>query len=311
LPCEIRDYTDFYVGIHHATSIGNQFRPENPLLPNYKYVPIGYHGRASTINASGHGFRRPMGQLMAAGASLPVMKPSERLDIELELGIFIGRPNAQGVPISMEKAEEHVFGIALFNDWSARDIQAWEYQPLGPFLSKNFASTVSPWIVTTEALAPFRNAFTRPEGDPQPLPYLDSEANRAHGAFDIELEVWLQTPAMREAGLPGECISRSNFAQAAYWTVAQLVAHHTVNGCSLSCGDLFGSGTLSGPSPSRRGRCWNSRRVASKRSGSRTVSSAHSLKTATPSFFAAIASARALAASVLASAGALSFLPLG
>ncbi|MEO8022353.1 fumarylacetoacetase [Polaromonas sp.] len=253
LPCEIRDYTDFYVGIHHATAVGKLFRPDAPLLPNYKYVPIGYHGRASTINVSGHGFHRPMGQLMSPGASHPVMKVSERLDIELELGIFISRPNAQGLPIAIEAAEEHVFGMALFNDWSARDIQAWEYQPLGPFLSKNFASTVSPWVVTMEALAPFRTAFTRPDSDPQPLPYLDSPANREHGAIDVELEVWLQTPAMREAGNPGDCISRSNFAQAAYWTVAQLVAHHTVNGCSLSCGDLFGSGTLSGPKPEQAG----------------------------------------------------------
>lgn len=253
LPCEIRDYTDFYVGIHHATAVGKLFRPDAPLLPNYKYVPIGYHGRASTINVSGHYFRRPMGQLMAAGASQPVLRPSERLDIELELGIFIGRPNAHGVPISIDAAEEHLFGMALFNDWSARDIQAWECQPLGPFLSKNFASTVSPWVVTMDALAPFRAAFTRPEGEPQPLPYLDSLANREDGAVDIELEVWLQTAAMRDAGHPGDCISRSNFAQAAYWSVAQLVAHHTVNGCSLSCGDLFGSGTLSGPKPEQAG----------------------------------------------------------
>jgi fumarylacetoacetase len=253
VPCEIRDYSDFYVGIHHATAVGKLFRPDNPLLPNYKHVPIGYHGRASTINASGHGFRRPMGQLMPAGAAQPELKPSARLDYELELGIFIGRPNPQGVPIPIGQAEEHIFGIALFNDWSARDIQAWEYQPLGPFLSKSFASTVSPWIVTTEALAPFRRGFERPAGDPQPLPYLDSEANRREGAIDIELEVWLQTAKMREAGHAGDRIATSNYAQAAYWTMAQLVTHHTVNGCALSAGDLLGSGTLSGADTTQAG----------------------------------------------------------
>jgi fumarylacetoacetase len=175
-----------------------------------------------------------------------------RLDYELELGIFIGRPNAQGEPVPITRAEEHVFGVALFNDWSARDIQAWEYQPLGPFLAKNFASTVSPWVVTLEALAPFRSPFTRPSGDPQPLPYLDSPANREHGVIDIELEVWLQTAQMRASGHAGDRLSHSNF-QDAYWTVAQLVAHHTVNGCNLQPGDLFGTGTLSGPGPGQGG----------------------------------------------------------
>jgi fumarylacetoacetase len=253
LPCHIGDYTDFYVGIHHAAAIGRQFRPDNPLLPNFKWVPIGYHGRASTVTASGHAFPRPNGQRKAAEGTVPAFGPSTRLDYELELGIVIGRPNAQGTPIPIAQAEDHVVGITLFNDWSARDIQAWEYQPLGPFLSKNFASTLSPWIVTLDALAPFRRPFERPAGDPQPLPYLDSPANRAGGAIDIELEVWLQTEAMRAAGHAGDCLSRSNFADAAYWTVAQLVAHHTVNGCSLSNGDLFGSGTLSGPKPEQAG----------------------------------------------------------
>lgn len=253
VPCTIGDYTDFYVGIHHARAIGKQFRPDNPLLPNYPWVPIGYHGRASTINASGHAFPRPRGQVKGPNDEVPRLAPTQRLDFELELGVFIGRPNVQGQPIPIEEAEDHVFGLALFNDWSARDIQPWEYQPLGPFLSKNFASTVSPWIVTMEALAPFRRAFVRPEGDPQPLPYLDSAANREHGALDIDLEVWLQTETMRRAGVPGDCISRSNFADAAYWTVAQLVAHHTVNGCALAPGDLFGSGTLSGPAPEQAG----------------------------------------------------------
>jgi fumarylacetoacetase len=195
----------------------------------------------------------PRGQVKPADATTPGLGPSTRLDLELELGIFIGRPNAPGVAITMAEAEDHVFGLTLFNDWSARDIQAWEYQPLGPFLSKNFASTTSPWMVTLEALAPFRRAFQRPEGDPQPLPYLDSDENGAQGAFDIELEVWLQTEAMQGAGHAGDRISTSNFADASYWTVAQLVAHHTVNGCSLRSGDLLGSGTLSGPRPEQAG----------------------------------------------------------
>ena len=253
VPCDIHDYTDFYVGIHHATAIGKQFRPDSPLLPNYKWVPIGYHGRASTIVASGTGFHRPVGQTKAPDAEEPAVNPSARLDIELELGIVIGRPNAMGVPIPIGQAEEHVFGITLFNDWSARDIQGWEYQPLGPFLSKNFASTISPWMVTLDALDPFRRAWTRPEGDPRPLPYLDSQANSQRGAFGIELEVWLQTAQMAAAGHAGDRISRSNFADAAYWTVAQLVAHHTVNGCALQSGDLFGSGTLSGPAQEQAG----------------------------------------------------------
>ena len=253
LPCEVGDYTDFYVGIHHATEIGRQFRPDNPLLPNYKWVPIGYHGRASTLQASGSSFHRPLGQVKAPDAAQPVLAPCARLDIELELGIFIGQPNAQGVPVPMQSAEDHVFGITLFNDWSARDIQAWEYQPLGPFLSKSFASTVSPWMVTMEALEPFRQPFRRPEGDPDPLPYLDSADNRARGAIAIQMEVVLQTARMAREGHAGDVISRSSFAEAAYWTVAQLVAHHTVNGCALRAGDLFGSGTLSGPTREQSG----------------------------------------------------------
>ena len=252
LPCEIGDYTDFYTSIHHATTVGKQFRPDNPLLPNYKWVPIGYHGRASSIFASGHSFPRPLGQTKAAEADVPSFGPCRRLDYELELGILISRPNVAGDRIPMASAEEHVFGVALFNDWSARDIQGWEYQPLGPFLSKNFASTLSPWIVTMEALAPFRKAFVRPEGDPQPLAYLDSPANREAGAIDIALEVWLQTAAMRQAGAAGERLMTSNYADA-YWTVAQMVAHHTVNGCNLRAGDLFGSGTLSGPEAGQGG----------------------------------------------------------
>ncbi|OLL30612.1 fumarylacetoacetase [Burkholderia sp. SRS-W-2-2016] len=253
LPCEVGDYTDFYVGIHHASAVGQLFRPDNPLLPNYKWVPIGYHGRASTLQVSGSGFHRPLGQVMSAARERPELLPTARLDIELELGFFIGRPNAQGVPVPIERAEDHVFGVTLFNDWSARDVQSWEYQPLGPFLSKNFASTVSPWMVTLDALAPFRRPFERPAGDPEPLPYLDSPDNRAYGALDIQMEVLLQTARMAQAGHAGDVISRSNFADAAYWSLAQLVAHHTVNGCALRAGDLFGSGTLSGPTRQQSG----------------------------------------------------------
>lgn len=252
LPCDIGDYTDFYTSIHHATTVGRQFRPDNPLLPNYRWVPIGYHGRSSSIRASGHAFRRPVGQTKAPDAAVPSLEPCARLDYELELGVVIGRPNMLGDAIPLAQAEDHVFGLTLFNDWSARDIQGWEYQPLGPFLSKNFASTLSPWIVTLEALAPFRAPFVRAEGEPQPLPYLDSAANRAGGAFDVELEVWLQTAAMRAAGHAGERLSCANYRDA-YWTVAQLVAHHTVNGCNLRSGDLFGTGTLSGPLPEQGG----------------------------------------------------------
>jgi fumarylacetoacetase len=253
LPCPIGDYTDFYTGIHHATTVGQLFRPDNPLLPNYKWVPIGYHGRSSSIVASGAPVRRPRAQVNPPGAATPVLAPTARLDYELEMGVLIGGGNAQGEPIAIEEAEDHVFGFTLLNDWSARDVQAWEYQPLGPFLSKNFCSTLSPWVVTLEALAPFRAAFERPAGDPQPLPYLDSSANRAQGSFDITLEAWLQTARMRAAGEPAVMLSRANFREAAYWTPAQLVAHHTVNGCNLRSGDLFGTGTLAGPKPQQGG----------------------------------------------------------
>jgi fumarylacetoacetase len=246
LPARIGDYTDFYTSVHHATNIGKQFRPDNPLLPNYKWVPIGYHGRVSSIGVSGQAFHRPKGQLKPPGAETPVLGASQRVDIELELGVFIGSGNALGEPIAITEAEQHVFGICLLNDWSARDIQGWEYQPLGPFLSKNFATTLSPWVVTLEALAPYRTAFVRPASDPQPLPYLDSPVNRSHGAFDIQLEVGLQTQAMRDAG-QGEARLTATSYRHAYWTVAQMVTHHTVNGCNLQPGDLLGSGTLSGP----------------------------------------------------------------
>ncbi|MES2530210.1 MAG: fumarylacetoacetase [Pseudomonadota bacterium] len=256
VPCRIGDYTDFYTGIHHATTVGKLFRPDQPLMPNYKWVPIGYHGRASSIGVSGQQFKRPQGQTKAPGsdpAAPPSFGPSKRLDYELELGFLIGQGNALGEPIAIADAEQHLFGLTLLNDWSARDLQAWEYQPLGPFLAKNFASTLSPWIVTMEALAPFRAAFSRPEGDPQPLPYLDSAANREGGALDITLEVWLQTAKMRAAGEPATRLTLGNTTQAAYWTAAQLVAHHTVNGCNLQPGDLLGSGTLSGPTLAEAG----------------------------------------------------------
>ena len=253
VPCRIGDYTDFYTGIHHATTIGKLFRPDQPLMPNYKWVPIGYHGRASSIGISGQSFKRPQGQTKAPDAAEPSFGPSKRLDYELELGFFIGRGNAQGEPIAIADAEEHLFGVTLLNDWSARDLQAWEYQPLGPFLSKNFASTLSPWIVTMEALAPFRAKFERPAGDPQPLPYLDSAPNRESGALDITLEVLLQTAKMRAEGVAPVRLTRGNTTEAAYWTAAQLVAHHTVNGCNLQPGDLLGSGTLSGPEADEAG----------------------------------------------------------
>jgi fumarylacetoacetase len=246
VPAQIGDYTDFYTSVHHATNVGKLFRPDNPLLPNYKWLPIGYHGRASSIGISGQSFPRPLSQIMVPGAMAPVLAPSRRMDYELEIGVFIGPGNALGEPIAIENAEQHVFGLCLLNDWSARDIQAWEYQPLGPFLSKNFASTVSPWVVTLEALAPYRQPWTRPEADPQPLAYLDSAALRGEGAINIGLEVFIQSAAMRAQGLGEHLLSRSNFCHA-YWSVSQMVAHHTVNGCNLMPGDLLGSGTQSGP----------------------------------------------------------------
>jgi fumarylacetoacetase len=252
LPCAIGDYTDFFTGIHHATAVGKLFRPDNPLLPNYKWVPIAYHGRASSIDISPQAVMRPNGQALPVGASTPRFGPSQRLDYELELGVFVGAGNALGEPMDMAQAEEDWFGIVLLNDWSARDVQAWEYQPLGPFLAKNFATTISPWIVTREALEPFRAPFIRPVGDPQPLPYLDSPANRERGQIDIALQVLLQTDAMARQGLAPAELSRSNFRDA-YWTVAQMLAHHSSGGCNLRTGDLLGTGTQSGPLPGQGG----------------------------------------------------------
>lgn len=253
LPAQIGDYTDFYISVHHATAVGKQFRPDAPLLPNYKWVPIGYHGRASSIGVSGQQFPRPVGQTRPPeGQEQPNFGPCQRLDFELEMGILIGKGNEAGHRIPIGQADEHVFGLCLFNDWSARDLQAWEYQPLGPFLAKNFASTISPWVVTLEALAPFRRPFSRPESDPQPLPYLQDQANQESGVLDVELEVYLSTEQSRQQKKDPALLSRSNFKEA-YWTVAQLVAHHSVNGCNLQTGDLLGTGTLSGPAKGQEG----------------------------------------------------------
>ncbi len=252
VPARIGDYTDFYASIHHATAVGRLFRPDNPLLPNYRWVPIAYHGRASSIAVSGQQIVRPRGQVLPAGATRPELTASRRLDYELEVGIFVGPGNAPGVPIPIGAAERHVFGLCLLNDWSARDVQAWEYQPLGPFLAKNFATTLSPWIVTWEALAPFRLAWSRSGEEPQPLPYLDSPAVRAAGALDLQLEAWLESARMRAARAAPVRLSHSSFKHS-YWTVTQMVAHHTVNGCDLRPGDLLGSGTQSGPLPEEAG----------------------------------------------------------
>ncbi|HSY04591.1 MAG TPA: fumarylacetoacetase [Steroidobacteraceae bacterium] len=248
----IGDFTDFYASIHHATTVGRLFRPDHPLLPNYKWLPIAYHGRASSVGVSGQEVRRPQGQVMAPGAERPQLSATQRLDYELEVGVFVGRGNARGDRVSLAQAERHVFGLCLLNDWSARDVQAFEYQPLGPFLGKNFATTISPWVVTLEALAPFRAPWTRPPGEPAPLAYLDDPATRAAGALDIRLEAWLESARMRAAGLPAQRLSQASFRDS-WWTVAHMVAHHTVNGCNLRPGDLFGSGTQSGPHPHEAG----------------------------------------------------------
>jgi len=246
VPCLVGDYTDFYVGIHHATNVGKQFRPDNPLLPNYKYVPIGYHGRASSVRASGEPVIRPSGQRKAPDADAPEYGPSRRLDYELELGIWIGEGNELGCPIPIGEAGEHIAGYCLLNDWSARDIQAWEYQPLGPFLAKNFLTSVSPWVVTPQALEPFRTAMPpRPAGDPEPLPYLNDPVDRERGALPIQLEVTLTTEKMRDAGIAPHILSRGSADAAMYWSAAQIVAHHSANGCNLQPGDLIGTGTLS------------------------------------------------------------------
>ena len=252
VPAQIGDYTDFYASISHATNVGSMFRPDNPLLPNYKWIPIGYHGRASSIVVSGTPVRRPRGQTRDGDAP-PTFGPSRRLDYELEIGAFVGKGNAMGEPIAIDAAEEHLFGLVLVNDWSARDVQTWEYQPLGPFLAKSFATTVSPWIVTRDALAPFRApAFARAEGDPAPLPHLYSQSDTKSGGFAITLEVRLSSKAMRDAGVVPMLVSRGSFTDM-YWTIAQMLTHHTSNGCNLRPGDLLASGTVSGTAKESRG----------------------------------------------------------
>src|SRR5277367_3021941 len=252
LPARIGDYTDFYASVYHATNVGRLFRPDNPLLSNYKYVPIGYHGRASSIVISGAGVKRPNGQTKAADADHPVFGSSRSLDYELEVGFFIAAGNTRGEAIPIHEAENHIFGLCLLNDWSARDIQAWEYQPLGPFLAKNFATTLSPWIVSLQALAPFRVPATRAPSDPEPPGYLMSASNDAAGGFDIRLEAYLQSASMQDRREPPQRLSSSSFRHS-YWTVAQLIAHHTINGCNMRAGDLLGTGTQSGPTPEQAG----------------------------------------------------------
>lgn len=247
LPAVIGDYTDFYTGINHAENVGKQLRPDHPLLPNYKHVPIGYHGRSSSIVPSGVPVRRPQGQCKIPDLESPVFRSSQRLDYELELGIWIGKGNSLGHPIPIDQAWRHMAGFCLMNDWSARDIQAWEYQPLGPFLAKNFSTTISPWIILPEALAPFRIAQpARIPGDPSPLPYLQNANDQEQGAFDIRLEIFLFTPGLKSKKLPPCRLAQSN-TRYMYWTVAQLITHHACGGCNLRSGDLIASGTLSGP----------------------------------------------------------------
>jgi fumarylacetoacetase len=260
LPAAIGDFSDFYASIEHATNVGSMFRPDNPLLPNYKWMPIGYHGRASSIVVSGTDVVRPFGQTRDGDAPAPTVEPSRRLDYELEIGAFVGRGSTLGARIPIAEAGEHVFGLCLLNDWSARDVQAWEYQPLGPFLAKSFATSISPWLVTLDALAPFRvPARARPSTDPMPLAYLSDRADSENGGFDITLEVYMSTSAMRDANVEPVMLSRGKFSEM-YWTVAQLLAHHSSNGCNLRPGDLLGSGTVSGAAKESRGclleRAW-------------------------------------------------------
>ncbi|MBI2771963.1 MAG: fumarylacetoacetase [Burkholderiales bacterium] len=253
LPVRIGGFTDFYASVHHATNVGRLMRPDNPLLPNYKYVPIGYNGRANSVRVSGEPVRRPRGQAKGLSETAPVFGPSRRLDYEVELGLYIGAPSTRDEPIPVDGAWDHVFGFSLLNDWSARDIQSWEYQPLGPFLSKSFATTVSPWVVTAEALIPFRvPAAPRDAGDPRPLPHLFSGTDQESGGLAVMLDASLRTRRMAELGLPPKRLSRSNTASL-YWTFGQMVAHHTSNGCALDSGDLLGSGTVSGEGEGAQG----------------------------------------------------------
>ncbi|MEN9888376.1 MAG: fumarylacetoacetase [Pseudomonadota bacterium] len=252
VPTQVHNYTDFYTSIHHGRNVGRLLKPDNPLTPNFQWLPIAYHGRASSVVVSGTAYHRPMGQAMPPDAQAPVYGPCRRLDYELELGFYVGPGNPLGQPIPMAQAEDHIFGVCLLNDWSARDHQFWEMAPLGPFLGKNFCTSVSPWIVTLEALAPYRLPFTRPAQDPQPLPHLDSPHNRAHGGLDIRLEVHLQSARHRAQQLPGDRLSATNFCHQ-YWTLAQMLTQHTVGGCNLVPGDLLGTGTISGPTAEEAG----------------------------------------------------------
>jgi fumarylacetoacetase len=253
LPVAIGDFTDFFASIFHASNAGRMFRPDNPLMPNYKYVPVAYHSRASSIRVSGTPFKRPRGQRKGPNDAAPSYGASRHLDFELELGLYVGTASELGEPVAIAAAAQHIFGYCLLNDWSARDIQAWEYQPLGPFLGKNFSTTVSPWVVTAEALAPFHTAaLARPAGDPAPLPHLDDAEDRAQGGLDITLEAYIATEAMRRAGTAPARVTQTSCALL-YWTVAQMLAHHTSNGCNVNVGDLFGSGTVSGPEKSSWG----------------------------------------------------------
>ena len=253
VPAVIGDYTDFFASLYHAVNAGRLFLGDDPLWPNYKHIPLGYHGRASSIVIGGTPIRRPAGQTKDTGSGTPRFGLSRALDYEMEVGVFVGPGNALGDPVPIQRAQSHIFGLCLLNDWSARDIQAWESQPLGPFLSKSFATSISPWVVPMEALEPFRvPAFRRAEGDPAPLPYLNSSDDQQHGGIDLTVEVYLASRKMREAGAGPMRLSRGNFRDQ-YWTVAQLVAHHTSNGCNLRPGDLFGSGTVSGPADDSRG----------------------------------------------------------
>ena len=253
LPVAFRNFTDFFASVFHASNAGRMFRPDNPLMPNYKYVPVAYHSRASSVRVSGTPVRRPQGQRKGANEDAPSYGPSRNLDFELELGVFVGLGSELGQTIPVGRAAEHVFGYCLLNDWSARDVQGWEYQPLGPFLGKNFGTTISPWIVTAEAMAPFHTAaYVRPAGDPAPLPYLSDTEDQTSGGLDITLEAYLSTETMRKSGAAPQRITQTSFALM-YWTIAQMIAHHTCNGCNLEIGDLIGSGTVSGPDKSSWG----------------------------------------------------------
>lgn len=252
VPTRIGNYTDFYTSIHHARNVGRVIRPDDPLTPNFQWLPIAYHGRASSVVVSGTPFHRPMGQAMPPGAKAPVYGPCTRLDFELEMGFYVGPGNALGEPVPLDKAEDHIFGMCLLNDWSARDHQFWEMAPLGPFLGKNFCTSVSPWIVTMEALAPYRVPFAHPADEPQPLAYLDGAANRDHGGVDVQLEVLLETAQHRAKGAAPDRLSATSFRHQ-YWTIAQMLTQHTVGGCNLQTGDLLGTGTISGPTPPEAG----------------------------------------------------------